>query len=134
MRTSCLEGLWLSLARGPEETSLWIWKVLCSCWSSWASPLSCGKIETSPCVRWQIFILSGVQQLGTSFCEVWQGHHWQKAVPWCPGKNFILQLEVSYWDQGKGFLHVEVYEWHPVVVWHGDFRQQVAVPCSPRNH
>ena len=92
MWTSCLECLWLSMVRGPKETSLWIWKVLHSCWLSWASLLSCGKIETSPpWVQLQIFVLSSVWQLGTSFCEVWQGHHcctegcplasWEKCYP-----------------------------------------------------
>ena len=51
----------------------------------------------------------------------------QKAVPWCPGKNVILQLEVSYWKQGERVPYVKVYEQCPVVVWHGDFGEQVAV-------
>ena len=72
VRTSCLESLWLSLVRGPEGTSLWIWKVLHSCWSGLASPLSHGKIETSPpCVQLWMFVLFSVWRLGTSVCEVW---------------------------------------------------------------
>ena len=58
----------------------------------------------------------------------------QKAVPWCPRKNVILQLEVSYQNQGERVPRVKVYEWHLVVAWHGDFGEQVAVLHSPGNH
>ena len=58
----------------------------------------------------------------------------QKAVPWHPRKNVILQLEVSYWIQEERFPHVEVYEWCLVVAWHGDFGEQVAVLCPLGNH
>ena len=57
VRTSCLESHWSSLARGPGGTSLWIEKVLHSCWSSWASSPGCRKIETSAsCVQWYMFL------------------------------------------------------------------------------
>ena len=58
----------------------------------------------------------------------------QKAIPWHPWKNVILQLEVPYGNQGERFPHVEVYEQCPVVAWHGDFGEQVAILHSLGNH
>ena len=87
VRTSCLESLWLSLVRRPEGTSLWIWKVLHSCWLGWASPLSTGRLRLLLLVfngRCFFHLVCGdLEPQSAKFGKVVTVV--QKAVPWHPG-------------------------------------------------